>query len=167
MDEDIPSIAHHPIFGYQELWDRGLSPRVGELLQRLNMHWSRAATDDPGSSVGHDEAVIDNNIALLGQMNVFVNDSGAKLSILFIPFQDLLVASTAGDVPTGKDAVEHWAKTHCVPFVDLGPAMAQYPLNTVALRDHRHFNVRGNRQIATQIEAHWTQLSGAGPCELQ
>ena len=159
VDEDIPSIAHHPIFGFQELWDRGFRPQLGRLLQRVNIHWDQAATEDPGFAIGHDQAVLQNNMALFGQMNAFVKASGARLSILFIPFQDLLVdPSTAGDVPTGKEAVERWANRNCVPFVDLGPVMSKYPLDTVVLRDHRHFNVRGNRDIATQIEAHWAQL---------
>jgi GDSL-like Lipase/Acylhydrolase family len=163
VDEDIPSIAHHPIFGYQELWDRGLRPDVSKLLQRMGIHWNQGGTEDPGLSVGHDQSVLESNIALLGQMNEFVKDSGAKLSILFIPFQDLLEAPTAGHESAGKEAIEHWAKTNCVPFVDLGPAMVQYPLDTVVLRDRRHFNTRGNRDIATQIETHWAQLVGV-PC---
>ena len=162
VDEDIPSIAHHPIFGFQELWDRGLRPQLSGLLQRLNIHWNQAATEDPGLGIGHDQAVLQNNIALLGQMNKFVKASGARLSILFIPFQYLLVdPSTAGDVPTGKEAVERWANRNCVPFVDLGPVMAKYPLDTVVLRDQCHFNVRGNRDIATQIEVHWAELVDA------
>ncbi len=168
QDEEIPSLAHHPIFGFQELWDRGLRPQLSALLRRLDINWNVVPSQDPGIEIGGDTVVLHNNLALLSQMNAFVKKSGSKMSILYIPIQrprEDKAAHTQADA--GGEAVRQWAESNGVPFVDLGPAMAQYPTDAVLLRDHVHFNVRGHRDIATQIEAHWAELIGTKPSDLR
>lgn len=162
IDEGIPSLAHHPKFGYQELWERGLRPRLSQLLLKVNIHWQVASIRDPGADIGSDSDVLRNNLVLLDKMNAFVMTSGNRLSILYIPFPSLHENNAAfAQAQVGKEAVEHWAERSGVPFVDLGPSMSQYPMDEVLLRDHIHFNIRGHREIATQIKAHWAELVGA------
>jgi lysophospholipase L1-like esterase len=166
MDETSPSVAHHPRFGYQELWDRALRPELSKILLKVKIHWHAAETRDPGIDIGDNAGVLQNNLALLSRMNSFVTASGGKLSILFIPFQvtreNKLDYAKARN---GEKAVENWAESNGVPFVDLVPYMSQFPVDSVVLRDHRHFNPRGHRDIATGIEAHWDEFAGAEPSE--
>ena len=160
VDDAIPSLAHHPTFALQELLDRGVRPKLIQLAQKAGIDWSATSTKDPGLDINPDLMVLRANLLLLGDMEAFVRSQGSKMSILYIPFQGLRDDNSAyARAQIGRRAIERWAESNGVPFVDLGPSMSRFPVDQVLLRDHAHFNVAGHRAIAAQIEAHWSDLT--------
>jgi len=151
-NDGIPSLEHHPRWGFQELWDRGLRGKISGLLGG-----GAGNFQDPGTAIAADAVALQQNLGFLAELRSFVEVSGGKLSILYIPFIDSAKLSAAAR--PGRDAVESWAKNHSVPFLNIGADLAHYRPESILLRDHAHFNVAGHRAIATAIEQRWTTLA--------
>jgi len=153
-NDGIPSLEHNPRWGFQELWDRGLRAKINGLLGRGADNFR-----DPGTTIAADALILQQNLGYLAELRSFVEASGGKLSILYIPFREAYdSAKLSAAAGPGRDAVETWAQQHSVPFFNIGADLARYPATSILLRDHTHFNVAGNRAIATAIEQHWTTL---------
>jgi hypothetical protein len=148
----IPSVEFNPKWGYQELWLRVAEPKLQGILGKHGV---------PMQHTG-DDVVIQENLQYLDQMRAYVQENHAALSILFIPLLGSDLDPAAREkAKIGKSAVAGWAARNQVPFLDIGPEMATSAPNSIVLRDHEHFNVLGNRKIATAIEQNWTKLTSA------
>jgi hypothetical protein len=162
---DIPSAEFNPKWGYQELWERALKPRLHVFFREHGVHLLESETyQDPGTTVGGDDAILRQNLQYLDQMCAYTRQNGAAFSILFIPF------GTRYDDPNldkkvaeGRAAIRAWAERNQVPFVSLAQELSTYPANSIRLPGHMHLNVRGNRAVATAIQKNWALLTSPAP----
>ncbi len=158
-NEETPSVKMHPVFGYQELWDRALEPLITEkLVQWRLIPAPKALQGQAGDAVISNQEVLAENLQVLTEMHKLVDGSGGKMSIAFLPFvQSDFDSHTMYLVNEGRDAVKQWAARHGVPFLDLTQDLTPYG-NRIRLRDHLHLNVEGNALVAHAIVRDWGLL---------
>lgn len=160
VNTGIPTLNNHPIFGYQELWDRGLEPMLYRKLIAWHVesvHLRNAA--DPGDTVAENMAALKANLRYLTRMQQYVQKSGAQMSIVFVSLNlKMKDPDVAAPANFGRQAIQEWASQHDVPFLNLIPTLSKYPQNSIRLRLHVHFNVKGNAIIAAAILKHWSML---------
>ena len=158
-NEGIPSLSIHPVFGYQELWDRGLEPLIRRKLMRWHlMSPPSAPPGQAGDTVNENADVLGQNLKMLTEMQKFVEGSGGRMSIVFLPFvRKYYGPYTLGVVNESRDAVKQWAAERGVPFLNLTRELAPYG-NSIRLRDHMHLNIEGNALVAKAIVSHWALL---------
>jgi hypothetical protein len=95
-------------------------------------------------------------------MRTYLQQNKTAFSILFIPFPGAYLDPAINrKAAAAKDAIAGWTARKGVPFLYIGPDITTPNPNEILLRDHAHFNVRGNREIASAIENHWAQLTSA------
>lgn len=160
VNAGIPTLKNHPIFGYQELWDRGLEPMLrGKLYEWHLLSSEGPRMTDPGDAVTEDMDALKINLQDLTLMQQYVQKSGAHMSIVFVSFsQDLEGGEGASLADYGRHAIHGWAQKHNVPFLNLAQVLAKYPADSIRLRDHAHFNVKGNKIAAAAILKNWSLL---------
>jgi hypothetical protein len=157
----IPSTEFNPKWGYEELWFRVVRPQLQGIFRKHGIHLLRDGNlQDPGVTVGDDAAVRKQNLQYLGQMRDYLQQNHVALSILFIPFPGIVSDPVQREnARVGKSAVAAWAAQNQVPFLYLGPWIMTSNPSAILLRDHAHFNVKGNREVADAIERNWAVLT--------
>jgi hypothetical protein len=160
-DYGIPSTELNPKWGYEELWLRAVEPRLHRILSKHGIHlFKDMSTQDPGVTVGSDSAVLNQNLQYLGQMRDYLQQNHVAFSILFIPFPGILSDPVQSEhARIGKSAIAAWAMQNQVPFLDIGPGIITTNPSAILLRDHAHFNIKGNQKVADAIERNWAILS--------
>jgi len=149
--------------GYRELYARVLSPMAFRLLRATGLHWSalHEVASDPGMTVANDAAALRHNLALLDQFQSYVQASHGSFSILYIPFIAEVANPSIAD--QGREGLKAWASTHRVPLLHVRGMYGSTRLTDYTLRDHTHFNRKGNRVVADAIEQGWNTLTGVQP----
>ena len=157
----IPSADFNPRWGYQELWYRAFKPRLQGIFRKHGIPLLQdGITQAPGIIVEFDPVVLKQNLQCLDQMRGYLQQNHTAFSILFIPFPDADHNPVQREnARVGKSAIDAWAARNQVPFLDIGPQIFTSDPNKILLRDHVHFNVLGNREIATAIEQNWAKLT--------
>ena len=158
-NEEMPSVRMHPVFGYQELWDRGLEPLIDKKLAQW--HWMPApkvSQGQAGDAVIPSQEVLAENLEVLTEMLQVVDRSRGQMSIVFLPFvQKDFDPHTLQLVNEGRDSVKRWAARHGVPFLNLTRELTPYG-DRIRLRDHLHLNVEGNALVAHAMVSDWGLL---------
>lgn len=157
---NIPSVEFNPRWGYQELWYRAIAAKLHRIFKNHGIPLLQSGVyQDPGLIVSDDTVVIQQNLRYLDQMQAYLEQNNTALSILFIPFPGTYLDSEANKrAAVARDAIAGWTARNGVPFLFIGPEISTPHPDEILLRDHGHFNVRGNREIATAIEHNWDQL---------
>ncbi len=157
----IPSVEFNPKSGYEELWFRVAEPMLQKTFKKHHIPLLQGATyQDPGLVVDDDAAVIQQNLRNLDEMRAYLQQNNTPFSILFIPFPGSYkdpVADRKAEV--AKEVIAEWTAKNNVPFLYIGPYISRSNPASVLLRDHSHFNMQGNREVATAIENHWATLT--------
>ena len=157
----LPSTEFNPKWGYQELWFRALRPKVEGILRKHGIHLMQEdSLQDPGVSVDYNPTVLKQNLQYLGQIRDYLQQNHVAFSILFTPFPGIFSDPVQREnARVGKSAVAAWAAQNQVPFLDIGPWIMTSNPSAILLRDHAHFNVKGNREVADAIERNWAVLT--------
>jgi hypothetical protein len=130
------TVDHHPRFALQEVWDHYLIPKI------FPQRYAPAHLPTPSE----DEQVATQNLAYLDQLLQITRAAKTPLAVAYIP------------IPTAKDSPARliaWCTEHRVPLINLTPVAAQWNANDVLTVDHAHYNTKGNRLVADQLERDW------------
>ncbi len=132
-----PSVDHHPSFALQEVWERYLK-------SRLFPDKSAEGAEQP--TADEERRVAAQNLAHLDQLLQLTRAAKIPLAVAYIP------KPTATASPSGLVA---WCASRQVPLINLASATSQWKSDDVLLHDHVHYNAKGNRLIATELEKDW------------
>jgi len=144
VGDDLPQQRPETAIG--ELYSRYIRPRI----------FRKASHIDAGDTVvANADGAIRQNLADLDAAEALVTGQGARLVIVYAPFR--------GDVPykseNSRSILRTWAAGHHVAMFDLTPAELAYSTREITL-DRVHFNAKGHRVVAEDIEKMWPQLIG-------
>ncbi len=133
----VPNVDHHPDFAIQELWDRYLKRKFfPPPAQEIN--------DKPSVP---DALSAKRNLAYLDQFLALVVAGGARMSVVYIPLP------TETEHPSG---LIEWCAANHVPMIDLTSAATSWAtIPNILMRDGGHYNAKGNRLIADELEKDW------------
>jgi hypothetical protein len=142
--DEAPSVDHHPSFALQEVWERYLEPLI----------FPKKPAPVKATTASEDAAVAAQNLRYLDQLLQLTSAAKIPLALAYIP----LPTETAS--PVGLIA---WCEKNRVPLINLSSAAAQWKGLDVLNLDRGHYNTKGNRLIADQLEKGWpTVMPPAG-----
>lgn len=137
---------HHPTTALGEIWTRLVAPRL----------FPGSLKTDAGDVAQNTPAVISANLADLDQFQSLAAAQHAEFAIVYVPFRREIPEPGAHFL----GILRTWTVAHHVPLFDLTSAESPYSVDAITLDHGIHFNVRGNRVVATGIEKQWAALLG-------
>jgi len=136
----IPNVDHHPEFALQELWERYLKSRIFPPPHEVNKQSSAA-----------DAMAAKQNLAYLDQFLATVVAGGAKMALVYIPLPRETSSHPSGLI--------QWCAANHVPMIDLTSTASRWAtIPDILLRDRVHYNAKGNRLIADELEKDWPEV---------
>jgi hypothetical protein len=92
------------------------------------------------------------NLASLDQLLAITRAANVPLAIAYIPTPAF---------PESPAPLIAWCADRHVTLIDLTPVASHWPAEGLLLPDHAHYNTKGNRLIADQLEKNWSLVMPA------
>lgn len=138
-----PTIDHHPSFALQEIWERYL---------KLRLFPPKPEPPAPQSTLDEQKRAAAQNLVYLDQLLQLTRAAKTPLAVAYIP------TPAETDPPSGLIA---WCASRRVPLINLTSAASHWNPNEVLREDHAHYNTKGHRLIATELEKDWSTIMPA------
>jgi hypothetical protein len=128
-----------------ELWTRFFMPRLSSMLRRGDE--GDVANDNSG-------AIVNANLADLDAFRAIVLKGHAEMVIVYVPSREFVPFASERSAAL----LRAWTASRHVPLVDITAAELPYSAKEISLPGDIHFNVKGNRMIASAIEQAWPRV---------
>ena len=139
LSEVAEAVSTEPTTAIGEAFSKVILPKLLQLKRKR----------DAGTAIGDDLAAEGQNLLDLTALDNFVRARNSCLVIVYIPFRKSVAYGVKGSAPPRLIA---WAAQHKDTLLDLSSAVSPFSTETVTLNDRTHFNMRGNRLIASALE---------------